>query len=89
MSRYVHKYKMKNGNRAVRIMKKAGKELVGIEHIGVAHTEEELRMYLILSREKLKDERQGELKIFEEEKKSEIRQVRAYSRYLVDVISGI
>ena len=89
MSRYVHKYKMKNGNTAVRIMKKSGRELVGEEHIGVAHNEEELNMYLILAREKLKDEGQGELKLFGEEKKTEIRQVRAYSKYLFDVIGGI
>jgi len=89
MSRYIHKYKMKNGNTAVRIMIKSGRELVGVEHIGVAHNEEELKMFFILAREKLKDERQGELKLFEETKHTEIRQVRAYSKYLFEVLEGI
>jgi len=85
----MHKYKMKNGNTAVRIMKKSGRELIGVEHIGVAHNEEELKMYMVLAGAKLKDERQGELKLFEEEKKSEIKQVKAYSKYLFDVISEV
>lgn len=47
--------------------------MTGVEYIGVAHNEEELKMYLILAREKLKDNRQYELKLFEEEKSTEIR----------------
>jgi hypothetical protein len=89
MSRYIHKYKMKNGNTAIRIMVKRGRSLIGVEHIGVAHNEEELKMFLILAGEKLKDKRQGELKLFNEEKHIGIKQVRAYSKYLFDVLSGI
>jgi hypothetical protein len=89
MSRYIHKYKMKNGNTAVRIMIKAGRELIGVEHIGVAHNEEELKMFIILAGEKLKDERQGELKLFGEAKHAGIRQVRAYSKYLFEVVGEV
>jgi len=89
MGKYIHQSKGYKGSTRVRIINKRGREVTGIEHIGVAHNEEELKMYLILAREKLKDERQGELKLFEEEKATEIRQVRAYSKYLFDVISGI
>jgi transposase len=80
---------MNNGNTAVRIMKKSGRELIGVEHIGVAHNEEELAMFFILAREKLKDERQGELKLFKEAKHTEIRQVRAYSKYLFEVLEEV
>jgi hypothetical protein len=37
---------MKNGNTAVRIMIKEGRKVVGVEHIGVAHNEEEVKMFL-------------------------------------------
>jgi len=90
MSRYIHKYKMKNGNTAVRLMKKNGRKVEGVEHIGVAHDEEELKIFLILAQEKLNDTRQGELKLFEEERRElSIKQVRTYSKYLFDVISGV
>jgi transposase len=89
MSRYIHKNKMKNGGTAVRVVIKEGREVIGIEHIGVAHNEEEMKKNLVLARAKLKDERQGELRLFEEEKGSEIKQVRAYSKYLFEVVSEI
>ena len=89
MGKYIHQSKGYKDSTRVRIIIKIGREVKRVEHIGVAHNEEELKMYLILAREKLKDERQGELKLFEEEKQTEIRQLRTYSKYLFEVLSEI
>ena len=56
----------------------------------MAHDEEELKMYIILAQERLKDPRQCELKLYGEEKEEIIiEQKTACSKYLYDKIAEV
>jgi hypothetical protein len=91
MGKYIHQSKGYKGSTRIRIIMKEGREVKGIEHIGVAHNEAEKRMFLALAREKLKDERQEELRFreFEGERESEIIHKKSYSKYLYETISKV
>jgi len=91
MKEYICKEKMRDGKIRIKIIGKIGRERVRAEHVGVAHNEEELKMYLILARERLKDPRQSELNLYGEASKEEllITQNTAYSKYLYDKISEV
>jgi len=91
MGKYIHQSKGYKGSTRVRIIIKEGREVSAIEHIGVAHNEDELKMLLALAREKLKDERQQEFKFseFEGLAESEIIHKKSYSKYLYDTISKV
>ncbi|MCL2335226.1 MAG: IS1634 family transposase [Endomicrobia bacterium] len=91
MKEYICKEKLSGGKTRIKIIGKIGRKRIKVEHVGVAHNEEELKMYLILARERLKDPRQCELNLYGEESKEEllITQNRAYSKYLYDKISEV
>jgi hypothetical protein len=75
----------------VRIVSKEGREIVGIEHIGVAHNEGELKMFMSLARERLFDKKQQELKFseFDGAKAAGIVHKKSYSKYLYETIGSI
>jgi len=91
MKRYVCKEKIDEKRTRIKIISKEGRIRVGVEHIGIAHNEAELKMLLALAREQLRDKNQEEFKFkeFEEEKESKIIQKKTYSRYLYDTLSGV
>jgi len=91
MGKYIHQSKGYKGSIRVRIINKDGRDVTGVEHIGVAHNAEELKMFLALARERLKDARQQEFKFneFAVEKESEIIHRKSYSKYLYDTLSRV
>jgi hypothetical protein len=91
MKKYVCKERIDEKRTRIKIICKEGRERVGIEHIGIAHNEDELKMFVALEREKVKDERQEEFKFreFEGEAESEVIHNKSYSKYLYDTISEV
>ena len=91
MKRYICKEKIDVKRTRIKIISKEGRIRVGVEHIGIAHNETELKMLLALSRERLRDKHQEEFKFkeFEEEKENKIIQKRTYSKYLYDTLSEV
>jgi transposase len=79
---------MRNGNVAVRVIIKEGRETIKVEHIGVGHNEEEVKELQIIAQERMRDEGQGELKLISEKviKETRIIQKAAYSKYLYDTL---
>ena len=66
MKEYICKEKLRGGRTRIKIIGKVGRERIKAEHIRVAHDEEELKMYIILAQERLKDPIQCELKLYGE-----------------------
>jgi transposase len=92
MKKYICQEKSKGKKRIrVKVIAKEGRSRIGVEHIGVAHNEEELKMFLALAQERLRDKRQEEFKFkeFEEKGKSTIIHKKSYSRYLYDTLGKI
>ncbi|MDR2437308.1 MAG: hypothetical protein LBD17_04490 [Endomicrobium sp.] len=75
----------------IKIIQKEGSRLVGMEHIGVAHNADKVRIFLGLEKEQVKDEGQEELIFngFEEKRMSAITIKKAYSKYLYDRLEFI
>ena len=91
MGKYIHQSKGCKGTIRVRVISKAGREIVGIEHIGVAHNEKELKMFMALAQDRLRDKNQPELKFaeLEEQKPSGLIHKKSYSKYLYETFEGI
>ena len=87
MSRFIRKVKTKSGATAVQIETKRGRERIGIEHIGSAHNETELKILMALARERLYE---GQL-TFEVTKgnTAELRLEKSYSALLWDTLGNI
>jgi hypothetical protein len=91
MGKYIQQSKGYKGSIRVRIItKKCGKTLK-VEHIGVSHNEKELKMFLALAQERLRDKNQQEFKFseFEEEKPAGITHKKSYSKFLYDTLAKI
>lgn len=67
MRSYIRKVKTSSGAIAVQIEHKRGRERVGIDHVGSAHTDAELEVLLSVARERLR-ENQLSLDLFPDEK---------------------
>ena len=91
MKRYICKEKIDEKRIRVKIISKEGRIRTRIEHVGVAHNEEALKMFLALARERLRDERQQEFKFSEygQEEQSEVIHNKSYSKYLYDTLSEV
>ena len=87
MSRFIRTVKTKSGATAVQIETKRGRTRIGIEHIGSAHNETELKILKALAHEKMHE---GQLS-FEVEKggTAGLRLERSYSALLWDTLENI
>jgi transposase len=84
MSRFIRKVKTASGATAVQIVKKTGRAVTGIEHIGSAHSELELDLLLEEAAEIL---RPGQMSLFET---GQILMTESVSsRYLYDTLACI
>ena len=92
MKRYICKEKNKAKNTVrVKIIGKEGSQRIRVEHVGVAHSEDELKMLMVLAQERLRDERQLEFRFSEygEDSKRAIIHKKSYPKYLYDTLEGI
>ena len=91
MGKYIQQSKGYKGSIRVRIItKKCGKTLK-VEHIGVAHNEKELKVFMELAQDRLRDKNQLELKFTEceQEKPTGIIHKQSYSKYLYETLENI
>jgi transposase len=91
MGKFIQKSKGYKGSIRVRIITKERGIAQKVEHIGVAHNEDELKMYMELARERLRDKKQQEFKFdgIEEQKARGIIHKRSYSKFLYNTLENI
>jgi uncharacterized membrane protein YfhO len=90
MKRYICKEKIDEKRTRVKIISKEGKIRVGVEHVGVAHNEEDLKMFIVLAQERLSDKKQEEFKFSEfEERANKIIHKKSYSKFLYETLSSV
>ena len=59
MASFIRKVPTASGARAVQIVHKRGRRVVGIEHIGSAHDDAALAMLMEIARQRIKSEKMG------------------------------
>jgi hypothetical protein len=91
MKRYICKERNKDGRVRIKIVKKEGRQRVGVEHIGIGRGVKEIEMLMRLARERIRDKRQMEFKFEggEQGLERDIRHKKSYSKYLHERISEI
>jgi len=87
MSIFIRKIKTKSGATAVQIIRKRGRQVVALKHIGSAHTPEELTLLLETARKQL---RGGQLSLFSEPRKStSVLALNTSSTFLFQTLQGV
>ena len=81
MSTFVRKVRTKSGAIAVQIVRKNGRQVTAINHLGSAHTPDDLSLLLSLARAKLHE---NQMELFPQKNPPLIVQERAHSRFLYD-----
>jgi hypothetical protein len=91
MKRYICKERIDEKRTRVKIISKEGRIRIGVEHIGVAHNEEDLKMFIVLAQERLRDKKQQEFKFseFEEEKERGLIHKKSYSKFLYEILARV
>jgi len=86
MSRYIRTYTTGSGATAVQIVTKSGRETIGIEHIGSAHSERDLKLLMALANQKLNP---GQESLFSEPDPKALVATASHSRLLYDAIGAV
>lgn len=87
VSIFIRKVKTKSGATAVQIVRKEGRRVIGLKHIGSAHTSEKLTLLLETARKQLIG---GQLPLFLQEKdKTPVLALGASSAYLYETLQEI
>jgi transposase/CYTH domain-containing protein len=88
MGKYIHQTKTKNGSIKVRIIFKDGRKFIKTQHIGVAHNDLELALFLEKARQEMVDKHQPEFEFVKNENAS-VTIKRGYKRFLFNALGKI
>jgi len=86
MSRFIRKVQTASGATAVQIITKSGRERVALEHIGSAHTDEDLSRLITLAKERLNA---GQLSLFPDETPPKITTEKTISHLLWEQLASV
>lgn len=95
MTTYVRKVPTKSGATAVQIVEKRGRQIVGVEHLGSAHTDTDLALLVEVGRARLRERAltagQGEFDLGDVGEAPEPGALvrRTHSRLLYDTLAGV